>query len=122
MAMRYRCRWGACPRLLDRAGYCPEHEAERAARERERLGAGWGRPNASLYNTREWRALRAATIRAHPFCARCGIDSGLQVHHRTPPRGNDALFWSSDNLEVICKACHDRETFREIHGRRYNPR
>ena len=66
-----------------------------------------------------WRQKRwAALKRAHFTCARCGVASTtrsrveLHVHHLTYDRLGDEFL---NDLEVLCKACHENE-----HGRTFD--
>lgn len=74
-----------------------------------------------LYRTERWRELRAWQLRREPFCAECEA-SGFHniiaevVDHITPHRGNPALFFDPDNLQSLCKSCHDSKTAREDGG------
>lgn len=66
----------------------------------------------SFYVSAEWKRCRAAFLRMHPLCERCGMPA-RQVHHKvrlTPANMNDpdvALNW--DNLEALCDDCHQKE-------------
>ena len=35
------------------------------------------------------------------------------VDHIIPHKGNLELFWDEDNLQALCKPCHDRKTAKE---------
>ena len=35
------------------------------------------------------------------------------VDHIVPHRGDQKLFWDKSNWQPLCKACHDRKTWRE---------
>jgi 5-methylcytosine-specific restriction enzyme A len=91
-----------CPRLVDSPGPCPEHAAERnrvrAARESWR---DYGR---------EWRAIRAAVLAAHPACQECGRPA-VDVDHRLPLRHGGTH--APENLAALCRSCHARKTARE---------
>lgn len=63
------------------------------------------------YSDRRWRWKRAAWLAAHPLCVFClarGIvRAATIVDHIQPHRGSDELYWSDDNLQSLCKPCHD---------------
>ena len=51
-------------------------------------------------------------------CQRCGVyladDGGKSprsatVNHKTPHKGDLTLFFDPDNLEAVCKRCHDSD-------------
>lgn len=58
-----------------------------------------------------WRARRNAALRASGFCCqRCACRRNLQVHHRSYERlGAEA----DDDLEVLCRGCHEGNHFNE---------
>lgn len=33
--------------------------------------------------------------------------SKLVADHKAPHRGDERLFWDADNLQCLCKSCHD---------------
>lgn len=64
-----------------------------------------------LYNTRAWKDLRARQLALEPLCRYC-LEQGIRTpatvaDHRTPHRGNRALFFDAGNLQSLCKTCHD---------------
>jgi 5-methylcytosine-specific restriction endonuclease McrA len=81
--------------------------------------AGAERPNGALYNTTLWRKLRREVLREIGQCVICGATDRLHVHHITPPKGDEALFYDRNNLTVLCESCHARMTSaeaREVKG------
>ncbi len=88
--------------------------------ERERDAARRDRPWRKWYKTERWRRLRIATfVRDHftcqwPGCGRVeGNTSKLVADHRRPHRGDERMFWDEDNLQTLCKPCHDGAKQRE---------
>lgn len=84
---------------------------ERTAGQERTLFSPW----RSWYHTARWRALRLVIFARDLFtCQRpgCGFTtadtSKLVADHRRPHRGDEALFWDEDNLQTLCKPCHDR--------------
>lgn len=77
-----------------------------------------------IYNSREWRELRIAKLRANPLCEQCvkdGEAAGIQggyitaarcVHHITPIETATSkdemrrLAFDPHNLMSLCYACH----------------
>jgi len=51
----------------------------------------------------------------NPKCAICGNPSKI-VDHINPHRGRESIFWEVENLQSLCKSCHDKKTMKEIHG------
>lgn len=72
-----------------------------------------------LYNTARWRKLRDLQLSMQPLCERCLamdiVEPATVVHHATPHRGNEELFWSGP-FESLCKPHHDSEGQREDMG------
>jgi len=85
----------------------------RKADARQPQWAGAERPNEALYNTTRWRKLRREVLQANGCCAICGATDNLHVHHITPPKGDEELFYNRDNLTVLCETCHARMTSAE---------
>jgi 5-methylcytosine-specific restriction endonuclease McrA len=62
------------------------------------------------YNHR-WRQARAAYLDANPLCVECErlgrMVPASVVDHIEPHRGDLGKFWSRENWQALCKACHD---------------
>ena len=83
-------------------------------------------PWRAWYNTKRWRQMRWAQLVADAFtCTRCGRLEGntslLVCDHKTPHRGDEALFWDAENLTTLCKPCHDGAKQREEQRTRLRP-
>jgi len=65
------------------------------------------------YKLGRWVRLRQVQLIKQPLCEECKrqtprrITAAGVVHHIIPHRGNADLFWDGDNLESVCKQCHD---------------
>jgi len=97
------CRVSWCPH---RGQVCPEH----GTRDQQR-------PNAATrrwYHTPRWRALRAWVLATDPWCVACRAAGRLKratiADHVTPHHGSADLFWSRENLQGLCAACHQVKT------------
>jgi 5-methylcytosine-specific restriction endonuclease McrA len=70
-----------------------------------------------LYNRAAWKRLRVAQLRAHPLCrmhqAVGRLVPAAVVDHVTPHKGDEGLFFDADNLQSLCKPCHDGQKQRE---------
>lgn len=68
--------------------------------------------HSRLYNTRRWKALRAAALSKHPYCQSPlhagGKTVATVVDHIVPHRGDTRLFFSTNNLQSMCVECHNR--------------
>lgn len=64
-----------------------------------------------LYATARWQKLRARQLAVEPTCRFCRGDGKITiatvVDHVKPHRGNMMLFCDTDNLQSLCKHCHD---------------
>jgi 5-methylcytosine-specific restriction endonuclease McrA len=76
----------------------------------------------SWYKTVRWQRLRWSILKRDGFtCQMCGRVNGktseLVADHRTPHRGDEALFWDENNLWTLCKSpCHDKHKQRQERG------
>ncbi|MCX4686775.1 HNH endonuclease [Kitasatospora purpeofusca] len=108
MPSRPRTRCPSCNRLKDRPGRCS------ACRRPAQAGA---RDTAALwrwvYDDERWPLLRDWVFSEEPLCAAgCGAPATV-VDHIRPHRGDEALAFDRDNLQAMCKSCHDAKTARE---------
>lgn len=81
------------------------------AREHDRARKA-ANPLRALYGTARWQRLRWQVLARDLFtCRSCGAStsdtSQLVADHIRPHRGDVALFWDADNLQCLCKHCHD---------------
>jgi 5-methylcytosine-specific restriction endonuclease McrA len=64
-----------------------------------------------LYDSADWKRLRLNQLQSNPLCAYClaigRVSIATIADHIEPHKGNKALFYSSDNLQSLCKHCHD---------------
>ncbi|QMW63955.1 HNH endonuclease [Devosia sp. MC521] len=76
----------------------------------------------SWYHSARWQKLREAVlIRDLYTCQHTGVilttgrtePSAAVVHHKTPHKGDEHLFWDISNLEAVSKEWHDSEAQKE---------
>ena len=84
------------------------------------LSAKVAKDKATIYNSKEWRELRAEKLRANPICEMCEeqgiVTSARCVHHVVPietARTKDemkrlAIDCGLQGLKSLCFACHAR--------------
>ncbi|EKK5245560.1 HNH endonuclease [Cronobacter sakazakii] len=64
-----------------------------------------------LYNTKRWYRLRYHQLHKQPLCEfhlkRNQVVSASIVDHIAPHKGDETLFHDPDNLQSLCKRCHD---------------
>lgn len=81
-----------------------------------------------FYHSPEWQRCRVAYWSSHPICERCnaqGIITPTEIiHHKihlTPENMYDPeIAFGFDNLEALCKTCHNKEHFKDIDARRWS--
>ncbi|MNV39890.1 hypothetical protein D3C71_1314830 [compost metagenome] len=93
------------PRLGRMAG---DEQARHRERDANLEYRGW-------YKKARWQKLRMEVLKRDQFTCQmvgCGrIDantSRLVADHKTPHRGDERLFWDEQNLQCLCKPCHDK--------------
>lgn len=63
-----------------------------------------------LYNTAQWRSIRARQLADKPLCEWCErrdrIAPATICDHEKPHRGDEALFYGGPFVS-LCKPCHD---------------
>lgn len=109
------CKHPGCPELT-RKGWCAKH---RPKHQRSRSAAYHG-----LYSLPIWRdKLRPEQLIREPFCRECARryppsdprhrTKATVVDHIIPHGGDRKRFTDPENLQSLCKTCHDRKTARE---------
>ena len=106
------CSYPGCAALVDRPGKCEKHAKQ------TRKEADARRPNASKrgYNHR-WRKVRIQVLkRDGGLCQSCLKDGRVteasEVDHIVPTAAGGA-FYDDDNLQSICRPCHQAKTVSE---------
>lgn len=80
-----------------------------------------------IYQTAQWKRLRAVKLVESPLCERClsleggvKIEPAVDVHHKisfmttNDPLERERLAFDYDNLQSLCKKCHQK-----IHNNNY---
>jgi 5-methylcytosine-specific restriction protein A len=112
--MKKICGEPGCNKLIEiTERYCEEHKKEPRKPFENAI-----RFNEEFYNSAQWRKLKSEHLKEQDYCVYCGSKNNLEVHHINPPRGDAMLFFSSENLQTVCKGCHRLITQREIQERR----
>lgn len=104
-------RLAVAPLRMGRASVAGDEATRSRRRDAEAPWRAW-------YKTARWQRLRWSVLARDLFtCCRCGRIEGqtsqLVADHKTPHRGDEAMFWAEDNLQCLCKTCHDRDKQRE---------
>ena len=110
------CLSPGCANMADYRGRCYLH-----SKENDRTIDRAGR---AVYSRKQWKHAREAKLRATSICERCRAEyeAGMigeaeqrlatEVHHRVPIADGGPEY-AQENLEVLCKPHHSRETRRE---------
>lgn len=111
------CLHPGCGRLT-RNQYCPQHIPPRVW-DRSEDSQRWHR----LYDTNEWKQLRAEQLAREPWCTECEKRGRMRVRaravdHIVPHRGDPELFFDKNNLQSLCDSCHSAKTLQEIWERK----
>jgi 5-methylcytosine-specific restriction enzyme A len=96
---------------------CPVH-ARTLALEKEHR-----RPNRDVrkwYYLARWVhpvwGLRAQVLADDPWCTQCRqigvLEVATEIDHIVPHRGDPVLFWARENLQGLCRGCHQSKTGR----------
>lgn len=64
-----------------------------------------------LYKLARWQRLREQQLSRQPICEFClegeTVTAADTVDHVRPHKGDEQLFFDPDNLQSLCKHCHD---------------
>jgi 5-methylcytosine-specific restriction enzyme A len=64
-----------------------------------------------LYNTKQWYRMRWNQLQKQPLCEYhlklAEIVQATVADHKVPHRGDETLFFDENNLQSLCKTCHD---------------
>ena len=107
------CRQPGCYILVS-SGYCEDHQLKHQDRRSEEAQSWrW------MYKTNEWISTRRPDQLVREPFGRAGARTSVRtratdVDHIQPHRGDWALFTDPDNLQSLCKSCHDRKTAQEM--------
>ena len=100
----------SCGKVVPPGAICP-CQAKRAAERKARFDKT--RPNSSQRGySREWEKARRLFLSIHPYCVRCGAVAKI-VDHKTPHRGDQAIFWDKSRWQSLCTPCHSGAKQRE---------
>ncbi|SKC57898.1 5-methylcytosine-specific restriction enzyme A [Maledivibacter halophilus] len=103
------CKHPQCPNLTE-GYYCEEHKEEMEFKPKQSK-------HKKLYNSTRWQDLRRYRLNTQPLCVEClkknRITPATVVDHIKPHKGNENLFYDFNNLQSLCKSCHDRKTAKE---------
>lgn len=97
--------------------YCPAHaKANHRDYNKERRADPVRRKADAFYSTKPWRSARLAQLQREPLCVECkraGIITGANVVDHIRPISQGGAKFDPDNLQSMCKPCHDRKSVQE---------
>lgn len=96
------CREYGCPNDAKKDGYCSEHWQPRSKK--------YPKKTDPIYSG-HWQKVRAAYLRQYPICNRCEHSATIVHHIEEIENGGDPYNW--DNLESLCRDCHEKEHVRK---------
>ncbi|WP_025726773.1 HNH endonuclease signature motif containing protein [Heyndrickxia ginsengihumi] len=117
MKPQKRCNVAGCRRLIDYdLKYCDKHKGYGDKQYNEQIR--WNKDNkqyAEFYASKEWKLLRRLYIINNPLCEQCLKDNKVTqaqiVHHKIEVREDFSKRLDWDNLESLCRACHNKHHF-----------
>lgn len=66
-----------------------------------------------VYNSKRWHKMSELWLQWHPVCEHCGTIYDLCVHHKEEfskhPENYEAYAYNWDNLQTLCRKCHQLE-------------
>lgn len=62
-----------------------------------------------LYKNSKWKNYRLKFLAYNPKCYACG-EAAQVVDHVQAHRGDEKLFWQTDNMIPLCHKCHNTAT------------
>lgn len=74
------------------------------------------RPWDRWYGRAHWASLRTLCLARDPVCRMCQRAAASVADHIVPHKGNWLLFCDLDNLQGLCRSCHDKKTATEDGG------
>jgi len=115
------CDVGGCRKVaVNGARYCADHNRplpqqaeENQAHERQRTH---NEPWRKWYHRVQWVRLRGLCLARDPVCKICNRNASTIADHKVPHKGAWVLFCDLNNLQGVCKPCHDLKTATEDGG------
>lgn len=99
----------------------PLHSTDRPARSSP-IPSEDRRKDWAFYNKRSWRKLSRRQLAAEPLCRHCRrrgqLTPATVADHIIPRKDRPDLALDPDNLQSLCKPCHQRKSLKETTGRR----
>ncbi len=73
-------------------------------------------PQTGIYSSTQWRVFRRMYLRRHPMCIEYGCGKMATIIDHIKPVNQGGSLYEEDNLQPMCKQCHDKKTATEDGG------
>lgn len=108
------CNHPGCPSLSDQA-YCEQHRKEVKGENNRRYDTDRrDKGMRAFYTSTAWRHLRELKLKQMPMCEECyrqgRISKAVIVDHIKPARESLSDRLNIDNLQSLCRSCHNKKT------------
>ena len=109
------CSNRGCSAIVPGGGRCP---ACKVQYNREYDTTMRNQRASKFYRSRTWKRLRTRQLAIEPLCRGCKENGGAvvpatQVDHIIPWAGNYNLATDMNNLQSLCRWCHDVKSSKE---------
>ena len=112
------CKHPGCNQLIDTT-YCSTHQQLHIQKRRD-YDINSRQSYHDWYSCKRWRLLRMHWLKCNPLCVECSKNHRLVpatvVDHIVPHKGKQSMFYDTNNLQSLCKQCHDIKTARDNGG------
>ncbi len=112
------CRHAGCTRLVDKPGFCEAHRRQ-AFKAQKLLVTDDYKERNRFYQRKEWKSVRSLQLQLEPLCRECRklgkLVAASVVDHILPITEGGAKL-DLENLQSLCKPCHERKGRAGIGG------
>lgn len=106
------CPEPGCPHIIS-DGEKYRSGCERCVIRKEKAQPWGNKKRLPFYSSSRWQKLRRFMLATHPFCAVCQRVLATELDHIvSATEDKPELWYDTDNLQTICRACHAEKTAR----------
>lgn len=116
MNITKRCNKSRCNNYISiHDTYCEEHKNDNYKQyDKERTSTQEGKEYKRFYDSKDWRTLRYQTLLNAGFtCVDCMTNEATVGDHIVDTRIDWSLRLDPDNIQALCKGCHNKKTFKK---------
>lgn len=110
-----KCSHGDCYNPATYRGRCPTH-----ASQHEQTHRIANLDTKALFNSPRWKQARKIHLQNEPLCRphkqQGLLHRGTVVDHIIPHRGDETLFWDTNNWQTVCLSYHGAKSQAERIG------